>query len=292
MIKQRTSLLYVLISAVLFGIVPLFSRYAYQDGLTPITVTFYRGLLPLGFLYLAGKNQKQSFKLTKQQLGAVVLVGLFGNTLTNLTLNMSYLYIPIGTATTLHFMYPFMVSILCFYFFKQRLTKVQMIALILALIGLWLMVEQLSGSVWGIALALFSSISYAFYMVMVERKRLNQINTIVLTFYLSAVVAGSSLILSIMTSQFAIPTSLSLWGNLLMIACLAQLLGVAFLQLGIKKVGALLSSMISLAEPLTSVIVGTLFLTEPLTLRKILGFIIISIAMFVFVFVKTQPKNK
>jgi len=55
------------------------------------------------------------------------------------------------------------------------------------------------------------------------------------------------------------------------VALSISLVAVAFLQLGIKYAGAPAAAILSTSEPITSVLCGTLFLGEHLSLPKVIG---------------------
>ena len=280
--KQAVSC--TILSALIFGITPLLVKYIYQSGLGVIDVTFYRGLIPLIFLYVMGRIKKESFKISSEHLFSIVIIGVFGNTLTSVFLNSSYLYLDIGTAKMLHFMYPFMVSILCVFLFNERLSRKRMVALCIALSGLLCFMQfDSKGNIIGIILAIFSSLTYAFYMVMVGKKRLNKISPTVLTFYLSLVMIITSLLFSIFTGGIGIPKTKEVWVNLLIFTLSSQILGVIFLQIGIQKLGAVESSIISLLEPLASVVTGVLFLNERISGLELVGSMILICSIFIFI---------
>jgi len=283
-VRNKQAVFCTILSALIFGITPLFVKYIYQSGLGVIDVTFYRGLIPLIFLYVMGRIKKESFKISSEHLFSIVIIGVFGNTLTSVFLNSSYLYLDIGTAKMLHFMYPFMVSILCVFLFNERLSRKRMVALCIALSGLLCFMQFNSkGNIIGIILAIFSSLTYAFYMVMVGKKRLNKISPTVLTFYLSLVMIITSLLFSIFTGGIGIPKTKEVWVNLLIFTLSSQILGVIFLQIGIQKLGAVESSIISLLEPLASVVTGFLFLNERISRLELVGSMILISSIFIFI---------
>ena len=282
--RNKQAVFCTILSALIFGITPLLVKYIYQSGLGVIDVTFYRGLIPLIFLYVMGRIKKESFKISSEHLFSIVIIGVFGNTLTSVFLNSSYLYLDIGTAKMLHFMYPFMVSILCVFLFNERLSRKRMVALCIALSGLLCFMQFNSkGNIIGIILAIFSSLTYAFYMVMVGKKRLNKISPTVLTFYLSLVMIITSLLFSIFTGGIGIPKTKEVWVNLLIFTLSSQILGVIFLQIGIQKLGAVESSIISLLEPLASVVTGFLFLNERISRLELVGSMILISSIFIFI---------
>jgi len=283
-VKSKQAIFCTILSALIFGITPLFVKLIYQAGMDVMSVTFYRGLLPSAFLFMIGKIKKENFKISLEHLFSIVITGVFGNTLTSVFLNSSYLYLDIGTAKMLHFMYPFMVSLLCVFFFNEKMSRKRIGALSVALLGLLCFMQLDSkGSIIGIFLAILSSLTYAFYMVMIGKKRLNRISPTVLTFYLSLVMIVTSLAFSVFSGGIDIPETKEVWIHLLIFTLSSQILGVIFLQIGIQKLGAVESSIISLLEPLVSIIAGFLFLQERISVLEFIGSLIIIGSIFIFI---------
>ena len=66
--------------------------------------------------------------------GAFILGTLYA--ITALWLTEAYLYIPSGVATTIHFLYPVVVSLIMFVFYKDKLTMPILLAMAMAALGL------------------------------------------------------------------------------------------------------------------------------------------------------------
>ena len=134
------------LSALLFGLAPVLSSKTYQLGSNAFTLTFYREAMVLPLLLAVLLLRRVSLRVTWRQLAVFVLVGLFGRGATTLMLNIAYNYIGVGAATTLHFMYPVFVALLCRFLFRERLGRVRLIALVLASAGVVLFLELGQGS--------------------------------------------------------------------------------------------------------------------------------------------------
>ena len=69
------------LSALLYGIAPVFSSKSYPLGSNPITLTFYREFLVLPLLLAVLLLRRVSLRVTRQQLITLLLVGLLGRAL-------------------------------------------------------------------------------------------------------------------------------------------------------------------------------------------------------------------
>ncbi|WP_353092616.1 DMT family transporter [Tissierella praeacuta] len=269
---KSKGILAVMISAIVFGSMPLMAKIVFREGGNPISLAFYRFLLIIPFLYLLiKKDKKESLKITKEEFKKIALVGIMGYGATALLLYLSYNYIPSGMATTIHFIYPVFVILGCILFFKEKPSIVKIIAVILCILGVSMFYDG-NGDInlMGIFLSFASSITFAFYTIYLDKSGLKEISTIKLTFYLCSIAAVMMFLFSIGTKTFTIHMKPLGW---LMTLCLSLSvgLGVNLFQIGIKIVGPESTSILSTFEPITSVIIGILILDESFGVKTFIG---------------------
>ena len=201
-------------------------------------------------------------------------------------------------ATTLHFLYPVFVALICFLFFKEKLGKLKILALILSFIGILFFFQKGNNNnhiYLGIFLSVISGLANAFYIVGLDKFNLREISSMVLTFFISLFAAIGLLLFGFCTNRihFALPHQayFFMFLNSVLIAFIA----IALLQIGIKYLNATMAAMLSLFEPVTSNIIGVLFMNEDMTFKKIIGSIIILASAMVIVLLdhsKAETENK
>ncbi|SHE85133.1 EamA domain-containing membrane protein RarD [Tissierella praeacuta DSM 18095] len=270
----------VMISAIIFGSMPLMAKIVFNEGGNPTSLAFYRFLLIIPFLYiLIKRNKEETLKITKEEFKKIILVGTIGYGATALLLYLSYNYIPSGMATTIHFVYPVFVILGCILFFKEKPNIIKIISVILCVLGV-LMFYDGNGNInfMGIFLAFASSITFAFYTIYLDKSGLKEMNTVKLTFYLCSIAAVMMFIFSIITKTFTIHMNPLGWLMSLFLS-LSVGLGVNLFQIGIKIVGPQSTSILSTFEPITSVIIGVLILNESFGIRTFIGIGAILIAV-------------
>ncbi|MBU5256599.1 DMT family transporter [Tissierella praeacuta] len=270
----------VMISAIIFGSMPLMAKIVFNEGGNPTSLAFYRFLLIIPFLYiLIKRNKEETLKITKEEFKKIILVGTIGYGATALLLYLSYNYIPSGMATTIHFVYPVFVILGCILFFKEKPNIIKIISVILCVLGV-LMFYDGNGNInfMGIFLAFASSITFAFYTIYLDKSGLKEMNTVKLTFYLCSIAAVMMFIFSIITKTFTIHMKPLGWLMSLFLS-LSVGLGVNLFQIGIKIVGPQSTSILSTFEPITSVIIGVLILNESFGIRTFIGIGAILIAV-------------
>lgn len=274
--KKNQGVLLTILSAFLFGFTPILAKWTYAGGNNAISLTFYRALFSLPVLYGIIKYRKVSMKISRMQLIHLLVVGILGQALTTITLYATYDYLSVGMATTLHFVYPAFVVVAAVLFFKDRWTRWKVISLILAMLGMLTFID-LNGhiSVYGIFLALVSGVSYAFFILYIDKSGLKTLDSFKLTFYLNLVVSGAVFLYGVGGQSLTLDLTKAAWGLTILISLLASVFAVALLQIGIKLIGSTKASILCLFEPITSVVFGLLLLNEELTLLKLVGCILI-----------------
>ncbi len=137
------------------GLYPYLPYLLYKPVSPLNSVVFYRFLFSSILLVIILCIRKTNFKISGKQ--ALIIFGLaFLYAATSLLLTKSYLYIPSGLATTLHFLYPVLVTLLMVTFFKDKVSVSIIIATIMAIGGVYLLSGSEGGTLnsTGLALAL------------------------------------------------------------------------------------------------------------------------------------------
>ena len=284
---------FTVISALLFGFTPVLASMTYTMGSNAETLTFYRNFMVIPVLLIIMLVRKTSFKVSPRDLINILIIGALGRGITTLTLYASYDYVGIGTATTLHFLYPVFVALICRCFYGERLSKAKLTALITACAGIMFFIDtNKSAALAGVLLSVFSGLTYAFYIVGMDFKGLKNIDPFKVSFYMAIAVASSMFLYNLPVKRivFALPPQAML--ITFVIAICTSFLAVIFLQMGIKYLSATTASIFCLFEPVSSSISGALFLREDFTLFKVLGSIIILTAAAIMAICDKQPETE
>ena len=279
--NKAKGIIYTIVSAAAFGLTPLLCVFAYNAGANPETLVFLRNLFVVPVLFIICKVQKIDLRIDAKTALMVAVVGIFGTTGTALLLYKAYEYLPVGTVTTIHFLYPVFVAIAGALFFHEKVSKVKAIVLLIATCGVFFFLETPEGMTSseltiGLVLSVVSGITYAFYMVGSEQCGFGKINSYKLTLYISLFSGIAMFLYCIATGKLAV-ANMEMTGFLyaFIIAMGTSFLAVYTLQLGIKYIGASEAAIFCMFEPVTAVIGGWLFLHESLGLMKIIGCVVI-----------------
>lgn len=284
---------YTIISAVLFGITPLLATHIYALGTSPNTLVFMRALMVIPILFLLMKKDHESLKISRHDLLGIMIVTMLGNGLTTILLSVSYQYINVGIATTLHFLYPIFVALLCRFVFREKFGRQKLLALMFAVFGILCFFDMSKGnSMLGLFLAAASGFTYAFYMVMIEKKGLIHMNPYKLSMYGAMFIVLETLLYHLVSPSLDFRLPAQAYGYMMVAAIISSFLAVVLLQRGIALLGSTSASILCLFEPITAVVCGYFFLQEELTVMKIIGCIIIMAAVVILVFAKKRPKTE
>lgn len=279
---MRKGYIYTALSAIIFGLMPLLTKIIIARGATSLTIAFFRVFYVTIVLFFVLKIKKIDLRLEKKDWLSAILTSVFGSGLTIIILNESYNYVDTGIATSLHFLYPLFVAILCCFFYGEKIKKKQIISLSFALVGIICFMSKGNGSLFGYFLAIASGLTYAFYLVKMDKTGLVKMNALKLSFYLALFTMLEIFTINLFMQDVVFKMDAIAYGLLLVLALSASFLATVLLQKGVLLLGSTRASFICLLEPVTSMIVGILFLGEALTLNKGLGGLAIIISLIIF----------
>ena len=131
--------------------------------------------------------------------------------------------------------------------------------------------SKVNGSLFGYFLAITSGLTYAFYLVKMDKTGLVKMNALKLSFYLALFTTIEIFTINLFMQDVVFKMDAIAYGLLLVLALSSSFLATVLLQKGVLLLGSTRASFICLLEPVTSMIVGILWLNEALTFNKGLG---------------------
>lgn len=279
--NRHKGILSAMISAIIFGSMPLMAKLTYNYKCNSISLVFYRFLFILPFLYLlVRRKEEESLKLTKEELKKILILSLVGYAPTPLFLFTAYSFIPSGLATTINFLFPVFVMLGAIIIYKEKPSKIKMVSVLLCFLGIITFYEK-DGAIApiGVFLAFLSSITYAFYNLYLDKSGLKDMYPFKLTFYLCGISSIVVLIFSLITGYFTVDIEPLGWLIILILSLSISLGGTCLFQVGVKNIGAQSTAILSTLEPITSIVLGMLIFKESYGLKTFLGICLILIAV-------------
>lgn len=280
---SNKGLIAVIISAVIFGSMPLLAKIIYANGGNALSLIFYRFFLSLPVLFIIIKrNKKIDLKVTKEELKKLSIVSLFGYSATAILLFMSYNYVSTGIATTIHFVYPIFVVIGSIFFYKDKANFIKILCVFLCAIGVVFFSKDLrNNNLLGIIISFISGITYAFYILYIDKSNLKKMYPFKLTFYLCLISSIIVFTYCISTRTFTLNLTLIGWIAAIILSISTSVGAVTLFQLGIKIVGSQNAAIFSTFEPITSVVIGIIAFNEKFNISTFIGSILILSAVII-----------
>ena len=281
--NKLNGFLYGLLSSASFGLIPMFTIPAMQQGMQFESILLYRfafATLALGVILLI---DGQSFRINRRDIPSLLLLAFF-YLISAVFLFWGYKFMASGIATTLHFMYPVLTTLIMMLFFREKKSIWRFMAIALAVAGVFFLSQgDDSGSITfiGIFIVLLSALGYALYLVTVSQ--LGQMKGLRLTFYVF--LFGTLLLfIGIGTTGHTQPIpNLHTAGNLVMLAIIPTVISNLALVRAVKCIASPLTSVLGAMEPVTAVCVGIFMFGEPFTNSVGLGIILIITAVTVII---------
>lgn len=272
-----------IVAAVSYGMNPLGALSLYRAGINTNSVLFYRYALAAVLLAALLLVQKTSLRITRREFS--VLGVMFA--VSSLTLFMSFHYMDAGIASTLLFVYPVMVAVIMAIFFRERISLVTVLSISLALCGIALLYRGEGGAVLntaGVVLVMASSLSYALYIVVVNRASLNM-SSVKLTFYVLLFGVAAIVLYSLCCPDqpLQLLSTPSMWGWAAMLALIPTVVSLVLMTVAVHAIGSTPTAVMGALEPLTAVVIGVTIFGELFTARLATGIGLILLAVTLIV---------
>lgn len=269
-----------------YGANPLGALPLYADGINTCSVLFYRYAIAVVVLAVVMAVRRKPLAVSRRDLAIMALLGvLFAAS--SLSLFMSFLFMGAGVASTLLFVYPVMVAVIMAVFFKERVTRSTVLAIALALTGVALLYKgdggkPLSGA--GVSLVMVSSLTYALYIIIVNKSPLRmssvKMTMYVLTFAVAVAVAMS---FTDPANHLQLLHTPRQWGLALLLAVVPTVLSLLLMVIAVHDVGSTPTAIMGALEPVTAVVISVALFGELVTARLVIGIVFILAAVLLTV---------
>lgn len=157
-----------------------------------------------------------------------------------------------------------------------------MVCILMALGGIALLFKGDGGSPLsrtGILLVMASALSYAIYIVGVNRPVLKEVATLSITFYVLLFGLSLFLVRTNFGTNLITPEKWYLWFNLVALAVFPTAISLLCTTVAIQYIGSTPTAILGALEPVTAVFFGVVVFSETLTLRIVCGIIWIILAV-------------
>ena len=288
---------YASISSASFGFSPLFSLALIAAGLSNLDVLSYRWSVAAIVLVIYALSKKKSLRLNSfDEVWKIILLSAL-RAITSITLLIGYANIASGIASTINFMYPVVVTLCMMIFFGEQKSWINIGAIGLSLLGVYLMASgdglRVEGgdTALGLTCSSISALSFAAYYIAMKRAKADKIEVVKLPTWIMLMSAIYSIAAHfIFNGKMTIVTDGKLWISILGLGLWATMVSNFTGVKAVRRIGPTLTSIMGALQPLTAVILGVAFLDEHLSVMTVIGIGLIMAA--VMIIVQHQSKKK
>lgn len=272
-------LLCIFLSASGFGAMPIFARFAYADGVDLPSMLFLRFALA-GALMAAIMLARGSHWPRGRNLWLLVAMGGLGYAGQAFCYFAALQYASAGLTALLLYLYPIIVTLLSALIWGRSLSHRRLLAVLAALAGTGLAVGgSLAGSLPGIILGIGAALIYSIYILVGERvtKAEGAIASGTVVMLSAGVVYG----LLVLWRGPSWPASFGGWVAVGNIALLSTVLAIVGFFAAMQRLGAADAATFSTLEPIVTVVLAALFLSEGIGVWQAVGGALILCAVIV-----------
>jgi drug/metabolite transporter (DMT)-like permease len=279
-------------AAICYGTNPIGAQL-YKDGMEPPSVLFWRFGLAWVIILLIMLARKESLRINRKEFGAVSALGLLFLA-SSLTLYESFKLMSVGVASTILFVYPVITAAIMTLIFKERLTLMTSLSIILSFIGVMMLYWTPGGSTLdtlGVILVLVSAITYAIYIIVMNRSNL-KMSSFKINFYVLIYCAFGNLIIAIIDDGcLQIPHSATNWLLVGWLAVVPAILALVMMVYSAKYIGSTPTAIMGALEPLTAVLIGIFLFGESFNARLAIGIALIFWAVIIIALQSNKKNN-
>jgi len=274
--KNIQASLLVALSAVLYGFLGFLGTHLLRSDMPIIEMQFWRFFIAcLWMSGFAAKNMinkinystQGRFLLSMFLLGATAYAGSSG------FFFLSCQTIGTGPAMVIFFSYPLIVAFVSWLIHGKKLRGQTLLIIAVMILGLYFLQDASDGSLspLGIAAGLGSAVFYAFYVLGSKQFSTHSIDSSQMALVVCLGCAAIFLLVTLQLPGFVWPATLKSWVCILALGILATAIPIQLMLEGLKHISSMRASLISVLEPVVTVLVGVSLLDESLTQLQILG---------------------
>ena len=293
--KQRlVGIVLAFVGSILYSTKAVFVKLAYQYDVDAVSLLLMRMMFSLPFylgiaIYIS--RQSSNYRFTRQDYQQLFILGIIGYYLSSYLDFKGLEYITASLERLILFIYPTIVVLIGYFFYKEKISRSQIIALILTYIGIAVVfvgnveIGNREDLVIGSILIVLCSIFFAIYMVG-SGQILPRIGTWRFTSYALTISSVAVIVHYFIENKgvgsFNYP--LPVFGYGFLMATISTVIPTLLISEAIRRVGASNVAIIASVGPISTITLAWVFLDERLAITQILGgFLVLAGVVFISV---------
>jgi drug/metabolite transporter (DMT)-like permease len=271
----------VIISALGFSAKSIFVKLAFQETPNPILILALRMIFSLPFFLMGIFFQRKNLPKDKNLYFQIILYGILGNYIASIFDFYGLEYISAGLERIILFTYPTIVVVLSFIFLKKPLHKKEIFSLFLTYGGILSIflgegVLMDKNNMIGVMLVFLAAIAYSGFLIGSG----NIIPKMGAVLYTSVAMTTASVTvifhyIIVFPIEGLFNNSIRIYLLTFLMAIISTVIPVFLLSQGIKRIGSSKSAIVGSVGPVSTLILGNIFLNEPIHVSEIFGTVIL-----------------
>lgn len=276
--EKWAGLFLVAVSATGFGLMSSFARLASKLNVNLFTLLSFRFLLAFLILLAICIFTKKSFHLAFKKIIIISLLGIFGYAVMAYLLFSSYNYMPASIATIIFYAYPLLTYVISIISRHEDFKLSKAGILLICLFGLFISIY--SGGeieIIGLVFAIGAGLIYSLF-IFISDTFIKDIPSVVSSTMICLTSGLTLLFIGISRHQVSPHVSMEGWAIITALSIASTVIPIVFFFNGVKLIGATNSAIVSIIEPITSMLFSMLFFHDVLNRMQMTGIVIVLVA--------------
>ena len=270
--------IFPILAGILWGATGIFIRKSMALGMNSITVISSKvtiaSIIMIIFITIYNKSL---LKIKLKDIYIFISAALLGMFAVNVFFNESVHLLSLSLAAVLLSLSPIFVLIMSYFLYKEKITTIKIISMILAFLGCVLVSNVLSSKInlsfRGIISGLLAAFFYALYSIISKKALQKGYHSLTITLYafifisiITAPLANWELIINLVKND---PINISVF--MVMHSILVLIMPYVFYTISFSFMDAGKASILASCEPIASTIFGIIFFNEIPNITSIIG---------------------
>lgn len=297
--RQLLGVLLAFFASIMFSTKAVFVKLAYQYDIDAVSLLLLRMLFSLPFyigIAFYATQKSSTYQPTRKDYLKVLFLGIMGYYVASLFDFLGLQYITASLERLILFAYPTFVVLIGVFYFKEKINRSQIIALLLTYLGIVIIfignvdITSQRNLIIGSILIFLCAFTFAIYIAG-SGQLLPKLGTWRFTSYAlivsSVAVILHYLILNHGLGQFNYPYQIYVIAILM--AVVSTVIPTLLTSEGIRLIGSSNVAIVASVGPISTIVMAYFFLGERLTLVQLIGGVLV---LFGVVFVSVARKKK
>lgn len=282
LLRHRQGLWMALFGAVAFSGKAILIKLGYRMGSDAVTLILLRMALALPlFALMAWWGGRGQPALTRRDFAWILILGFLGYYLASMLDFLGLAYITASLERLVLYLNPTLVMLLAWVLYGRRPLRRQWLAVGLSYLGVLLVFGHevsLSGAQAGLGVALVfgSGLSYALYLLF-SGEEVRRLGALRLTGWASCAACGFSIAqyFVLRSPQEILQIPPEVWALSLLNATACTVAPVLLVMMAIERLGSALTAQTGMIGPISTLVMGAIWLDEPLTPWVLAGTVLV-----------------